>query len=455
MTSNPKTFQASNVQSAVWHLSFLNILNRGAGLLTSLIIFHYLDPASYGVWRIALSAVAFILPGLGSLTPLVITETIRTKLGGEAYGSGLTLWRGFVRMTFVASIFCMGMGMLFFPFLARYFGIGNQRLIVLALLLLPLWSLKASGLAWLNVSYAFHQQIKIQTIEYLVYISLLILFLSVLHQGVWGLGFATVGGAMASLICVLPILRESWFVSNSTFREEVRAYAHLLRQHGKWALAGQGLRSLLDSGRIWLLGIFVGPAAVGLFGLADSLIGYLMSLVNSAPALLAAFPRLVQDPPRLVQAFTRSIRIGTLLSIILFVASWSLIGPAVFLLFPKFVAAHELFRVQSLVILLGGISVGLTGIYTTLRWQKKIFWLLAIRVSFSFLFLLILLPRWGIWAVAWEYVLSTTLFVFLRFERFYRVFTFRLRDGLMPRLDDVKTLFDFFCQKIFRKQRPL
>lgn len=442
--------KSETVGNAIVQSSLGSMVAKVSGVLSSLIIFRSLDPATYGVWRLALALTALLLGWLTALTSVISVEAIRSLPEGEAK-TGLVLWRGFVRITLACSIVMAGIGIIFAQPIATLIKVSDPQLVILALLLVIFWLLKSHAMSWLLISYQFREQLRLQIIESSAYLALLVLFLLVRGGGAKGLGMANVGAAcLISLVSIPILLRGLRACPTSSWMHEVKSVFHLLRQHGKWALGFDILKDNLDAGRIWLIAYFLGPTAVGLYGLADSLLGHLTSFVNIGPAVTSSLSRLISDRTRLPGAMAHAARVGTLTSLGVFVFSFISVSLIIPWLFPKFAPAIPLYYILSFAIFVVGIGVVLNTIYPALRQQKTIFFLLAIRIVASFTFLVIFLPRIGIWAIGIEVLFGNYLFVWMRFRQMRKLLSINQSfwNFCFPRKGDVIEVQTFLRNKL-------
>lgn len=446
--------RSETVGNAIVQSSLGSFVAKASGVLSSLIIFRSLDPSSYGVWRLALALTALLLGLLTALSAIVTVEAIRS-LPEVGHKTGLILWRGFVRITLLCAVLVSGLGIVFVRPVAAFLKVPDTRLVVLALVLVFFWLVKSHVMTWFTISYQFNKQLRLQVIESVAYVSLLAFFLLVREDGALGLGFANVlVSGLISAVSAPLLLQGLKQCPRSSLQQEIVALLRLLRQHGKWALVSDTLKDYLDAGRIWLLGFFLGPAAVGLYGLADSLFGHIISLVNIGPAVSASLPRFVNDRERLTAAMAHAARVGSLISCGVFLFSWATVPLILPWVFPKFIPAIPLYLIISGALLAGGVGVVLGTMYPALRLQKTLFILLVIRVILSFGFLYIFLPRIGIWALGIELLFGNYLFVWMRFHLLRK--TLSIHKGFFafctPRSEDVREVYGFLHGKLARSK---
>ncbi|MDP3793459.1 MAG: hypothetical protein Q8R07_01775, partial [Candidatus Uhrbacteria bacterium] len=166
---NQNSIGAEAVGNAVLQTSIGSWITKISALFSSLIIFRLLDPATYGIWRIALSLTALLLGGLTALGSVIAIEAIRSMNDTEK--TGLILWRGFVRVTLLIAGILLTIGIIFADRLAHLLKIQDARLIILAFFLMVFWLIKVHAFSWFSIMYQFQNQLYIQIVESLLYLA--------------------------------------------------------------------------------------------------------------------------------------------------------------------------------------------------------------------------------------------------------------------------------------------
>jgi O-antigen/teichoic acid export membrane protein len=302
----------------------------------------------------------------------------------------------------------------------------------------------------LQITYRFDRVLRLQIVESVAYVVSLLLFLVIWKEGLLGLALANLcAAAMTSVFSIPIVLSGMRQCPPSTIKQDASLLFSLLRQQGKWVFANDVVKYTLEASRLWLISFFLGPAAVGLYGVADSLFGYVISLVNLEPAVSSSLPRFLHDRPRLTAAMAHSVRVGTIASAGVFVFSWVAIIALFPILFPKYLPAIPLYGILSLSVLLGGFRVLVNTMVPALRQQKVLFLFLLPRIVFLVLFLAFLLPVIGMWAIGLEVLIGTTYFVLIRFLWLRRNLQLT-ESGLkpyIPTLDDFREVVAFLMKK--------
>ena len=179
--------------------------------------------------------------------------------------------------------------------------------------------------------------------------------------------------------------------------------------------------NLYRNSNIFILGLFVSDAAVGVYAAVEKVIKAIQSIAS--PIAQAFFPHLssrfsqlsIRESITVLMKVVKKVTLLLLaLSVLTFVASpiiAKIIGGQ------ELVQGIPLIRIMSMVILFGGINyfLGIVGLINFNR-QKEFFMSVIIAGVFSVLFLLITVHFWGNVAAAWSMVLSeVVLFAFCVF----------------------------------------
>jgi O-antigen/teichoic acid export membrane protein len=215
-------------------------------------------------------------------------------------------------------------------------------------------------------------------------------------------------------------------------------------------VATDALKDALDAARYRWLSFAIGNEAVGLFGLAESLLGHVVSLVSAGAPIASMIPRFVKDRERLIGTMKRASRVGSAVSFGLFLFGLIVVPIFIPIVFPKYIPSLPLYLGISPTVLLTGIGLVINAVYPALRLQKPLFFMLAIRVGVSLSFLYLLIPIIGNTALAVEFVIGSAAFMMMRW--FYlrgklgeRLF---LRDFVVPRKQDLLDIWTFAWSRV-------
>jgi PST family polysaccharide transporter len=218
-----------------------------------------------------------------------------------------------------------------------------------------------------------------------------------------------------------------------------RTHFRDLFHFGKYVVASQ----FASFGHVYaadmIIGVFLGPTAVGLFDVAYRCVRMVLQMISGVVTRVsyAAFAQLQRKPERGQAAFLRLTRHVALFSFPVFVGMAVLAPEIVSGLFgKKWAAAIPAMRVLSFVGMLQSVYYlkrSLVLAYGRPRWH---FWLELLALSLTVIALLSAIHA-GIVAAAWAHVLATALCypcVFMAVRRLVRVSLFEYVRSLVPAL---------------------
>lgn len=418
----------------------------------ALMIFRLVDPAAYGEWRLILAAWALIQGWLSSAVSVINVEYIRANTEGAQAGfDGKSAFAGYAKIVaFVSALFAVGC--LFAPELvSRVVGADDLFLIRLISVYFLLYIPRAIGAAWMPMAFAFGRSLIVTTVETFAYVAGLLTFLVWQQQGVVGIAFAQIFSTVCGVLCIaylFPDLRKA--IPLTKTRSQIHALFRIIRQHGKWAVATDALKDALDAARYRWLSFAIGNEAVGLFGLAESLLGHVVSMVSAGAPIASMIPRFVRDRERLVGTMKRASRVGTAVSAALFLFGWIFVPIFIPVLFPKYIPSLPLYLGISPVVLVSGFGLVINAIYPAMRLQKPLFFMLAFRALLSLGLLYLLIPVLGISTLAVEFLAGSLFFLAMRWVYLRRFFqeSFRLCDFLLPTKQDLVDIRTFVWSRV-------
>lgn len=409
----------SDVALSVSKASFASWLSKLGGIASATLILRFIDPAQYGIWRFVMASVYFVLGWVGSPFSLVVTEAIQDAVAAEKGGTqryqGCLALRGYLRFSVSIAFFLGGLVMVFAGPVASVMNLPTIWIVYLAGCLLMINGLRTVATAWIMVTARFGQQVRIQFFESVLYPVLIGAFLLSAVTGWIAVALSAVVAALGGLLISAPLIFEAYSaLPKAGIRQEAMALYQIFRDHGKWAIANDMLKDVLDAGRIWLTRFLFGDAIVGLYGLADSLLGHVASLVSASHVYTSFLPRIMSDRVKLRGFIVDMVKFGTAASTMFLVASW-LAMPFFSVAFPKYREAIPLYILMSIVLVYGGLTALLNAYYPIKRWQRPLFFMSAIRTGLSFLLLALFAPFGGVYALAGEMVLTGFFYARVRY----------------------------------------
>ncbi|MCC7522734.1 hypothetical protein IT407_02960 [Candidatus Uhrbacteria bacterium] len=418
----------------------------------ALMIFRLVDPAAYGEWRLILAAWALVQGWLASAVSVINVEYIRTHAEGDQAGfDGKAAFAGYAKIVaLVSTLFAIGC-LLAPEMVSRIVGADDLFLIRLISAYFFLYIPRAIGAAWMPMAFAFGRSLIVTTVETFSYVAGLLIFLVWQGQGVVGIAYAQILSTVFGVICIaylFPDLRKA--IPFHKTGAQIKALFRIIRQHGKWAVATDALKDALDAARYRWLSFAIGNEAVGLFGLAESLLGHVVSLVSAGAPIASMIPRFVKDRERLIGTMKRASRVGTAVSAGLFLFGWVFVPIFIPVLFPKYIPSLPLYLGISPVVLVSGFGLVINAVYPALRFQKPLFLMLSIRAILSLSILYLFIPIFGISTLAIEFLTGSLVFLGMRwmYLRGKLGEKLLLRDFLIPKKQDLLDIWTFVWNRV-------
>ena len=287
------------------------------------------------------------------------------------------------------------------------------------LITLPLCSVTLTGRAVLEASYDFFASNAIQILMPLSTLAWLILFLG-LHR------FNPYTAAMAYIAASIPAL---WLMISRVrrvFAGRVQAQIAVMKQ-----ILGYGIRSCgidvlgtlaLYVDQVLVIGL-LSPGAMGSYVVVLS-VSRMLNLFQ-ASVVMVLFPKAAGRPAREVVDITGvAVRISCLASVLCGIVVCAA-GPMLLRIFygSEYVAATSALRILVVEVVLSGATFVLAQAFMALNAPGVVTVLQATGLSLSIPFMLLLIPRWGIYGAAVSLLASTIarfLFVVIAFRVFLK-----------------------------------
>ncbi|HYM43808.1 MAG TPA: lipopolysaccharide biosynthesis protein [Steroidobacteraceae bacterium] len=381
----------STTRGALWMVLF-KLLERGLGLISTIILARLLLPKDFGIVAMALSIVALleIFSAFGMDTVLIQRQDASTDHFNTAWT--LNVLAG-CAVGAVVSLLALP---------ASRFYHEPRLLAVMGVLAV---SAVVGGCENIGVV-LFRKQLRFdREFRYLITKKLLAFAVTVplafWLRSYWALVLGTFIGRAGAV-------GYSYFIQPFRPRFSLRAASDMLH-FSKWLMIQDALFFLRERSASFFIGRLAGPAALGSFTLAAEIANMpgteLIAPINRA--LLPAYSRLASDPPALRAEFLASMA-GIALLGIPAVAGVALAAPFIVLvaLGPKWSAAQSLLEVLAFYgvsqVLLSNsyaalIAIGKPGLFTRVG---------ALYVSLQLAGLIALTPSWGALGAAWAYVIA-------------------------------------------------
>lgn len=176
----------------------------------------------------------------------------------------------------------------------------------------------------------------------------------------------------------------------------------LFLKHGAWAMFDDFLQNVGKNIRPFVIKFFVGIEAVSLFSAAQSLVSYTTSIFPIREVLIPVFPRYLDRPIHLTANINRAMKYSILIYSFIAIIS-AIFAPILsYLFFPKYIPSMPLFYILLLGVPVTGLrSVILPALYS-LKAQRVLFNLTALRTVSVIVFGIVLTYFFGIWGATIE-----------------------------------------------------
>ncbi|MEX0931919.1 MAG: oligosaccharide flippase family protein [Candidatus Paceibacterota bacterium] len=204
----------------------------------------------------------------------------------------------------------------------------------------------------------------------------------------------------------------------------------LFYDHGKWGIFATYFNSLGQNIRLWIIKVMLGTEAVGIFAVANGLLQHTVSLVNLSSVLGPILPQHVNDKERFARIATKAIKYQVFAFVCTAIVAYFIFVPIVAWMFPNYLESLPLFRAMLPVVISLGFATVFTPMFAALQAQKSLFWAISVKTVMILLLLPVSLFYFGIMGVAYEFFLTTMIFVFERYRALKRVlpgFSIRIR----------------------------
>jgi len=381
----------STARAALWMVSF-KLLERGLGLISTLILARLLLPKDFGIVAMATSIVALleIFSSFGMDAVLIQ----RQDTDRDHFDTAWTL--NVLSGCAVAAVIAL----LALP--ASYFY--REPRLVAVLCVLALTSVVGAsenvGVVQFRRQLRFDREFRYLLTKKLVAFAVTVP-LALLLRSYWALVLGIFAGRLGGVVY-------SYLIQPFRPRFSLRAAPEMLH-FSKWLMIQNGLMFLRDRAASFFIGRLAGPAALGTFTVAAEIANMpgteLIAPMNRA--LLPTYARLAADPPALRREFVASMS-GIALLGIPAVAGVALAAPFIVLLAlgPRWSAAQPLLEVLALFgishVLLSNsysafIALGKPGLFPRMN---------ALEVGLLLVGLMALSPPYGALGAAWAYVLA-------------------------------------------------
>lgn len=337
------------------------VINKVLVLANVLIILHHLTVFNYGVAELVFSVVSvasiILLPGL--------TATIAADMGVErARGNTARMKALFLQYVLLVGVLAtLAFSLLYFgsAIVAAFSGndsIQNYiQIIAWTLLISPLRSI-SQMLA--NVHIRFIDQAVYSTLEEVAKTIALVLFFYGFGMGIEGLLYSVVASQLVAVVCFVPRTISGYLYFGTAVAEGQYRFWHLLGSHRKWSILAGYVGNITQNLQLWIIKLFLGTEAVGLFAFALGIYSNVFSLLPFSSVFASLAPRYIEKQQQFIGLIRSSVKAQFLSALVLIVATF--VGlPILMFILPKYLPAMPL----TLVIIFAIIPTATTAVVTS------------------------------------------------------------------------------------------
>ena len=428
-----KSLKYIAAEGTFW-ISSSTIIIKIIGLFSVFFVLHALAVEQYGMLELALSIPMllsiFLLPGLDTL---VIADMGAFLGRGEEREARATLF-SFMRLQYLLAVAAWALGFFGASFFTEIYPISIQYVHAASFLFL---------LGPLRTTYAvlFRAQLKFFLLSFISFLEELFKFTIVAFLFFTGdLGVLDVITAIAAaqfvtiVVLAIPFVR-SWNQLERGGEPQPHPWLSLLHERGIWSILSVYAGNVGKAARLWVIQRILGAEAVGLYAVATGLMGHTMALAPLSTVVAPILPQFVHDLRRFATIFSKAIKYQLIAYATIGVIGAVVFPPILVQLFPDYAPAMPLFQIMLVGLLPIAVLSVVTPAFSALKLQKNFFISVLIKDVVSIVAVWTLITLFGIWGVAYEYVLSQTFYVYERLRR--------LR-GFVPQLQGMSSrIFSF------------
>lgn len=336
------------------------------------LILKHLSVYDYGIVQLVLTVVStvggLLLPGLSSV---LVSDLARMRGEGKV-GQASALARQF----FILQLILGAIAFLVLFFGSSLFATHLHQPTIALYLRIASFSFVAGTLrALLTVLTAAELRFKFQSVLSIFDEAIKLLFLFgffALQLGAGAVLYATVLAPLAVVVLTLPWgIRSLMPLMRAPAAEE--PWHKLILSHRFWGIASSYLTTLNQNARLWVVQLFLGTEAVGLFSFAQGLVSQAVSLVTFPQIAAPIIARAAHAPERLADYANRALKYQLWIALLALVPG-ALITPFfIHRFFPVYEGATLMTLIGLFMIIPAAVNVPIGGVYAALKQQKELF----------------------------------------------------------------------------------
>ncbi len=387
------------------------------GFFAALIVISHLSVYEYGLMELILSGIAIFgicaLPGLAN----VIIADMSIERGAGNLGRAKAILNNYILVQAIFGLIAWACIFFGSRFIAELYNanIGLYfKILSFTFLLSPLRS--AYGVLF-SVYFKFFAKNFLTFAEEVLKLILLAVFVLTLDKGVGGVMWATLLSQLGAILVMTPVFLKLKRELGTNPGKPLPLF-YFITSHGKWGIGSTYINSVGQNLRLWLIKLFLGTEAVGLFSLALSLINHTFSLITLSSVLSPIISQFVNEKERFKRIIAKGIKYQFITFVVIAIIGYICFPTILAAFFPKYVESIPLFKIMLLAAVPLSFAAIFTPMFYAIKAQRDLFVSIAIKTLVIAIVSPIMMHFFGMKGIAFEFLITISLYVI---ERYYRL----------------------------------
>lgn len=381
------------------HLGFWSYIKKGVGLLDSYYILRSLTLYQFGVYQLLLAIYAIVSDIFHDLFATVVGNDVVRHIGASNESKAKKLFREYAIFRLLMTIPPLAISFIVAPqFEFRY---GPEAILWLRLLSLLFVVDTATRLATalLNFRLEFRVLASRPTIQKLIQLGILASFYYFGGLGLTEIFLAQLVAPAITLALLSPAVRRSLTPWRGLLRSPETLFLKIITSYGRWEIPQIILRDFIGKVRPFLIKLFLGTEAVGVYSVAATAVSLLKDTLPMR-TLTALVPRRAHDRPYLQHLLVYGTKYYTLFAFVVSCVGAALFPIAIIWLFPEFRGSIPLFYIMLPIVVVFAFTKLIAIFLLVQRRQKFMFFQSFMENIIGAGLLLAFLPVLGLYGAA-------------------------------------------------------
>lgn len=388
---------------------FWNVLSKLMGFVASIIVIKYITLYEYGVYQLVLAFSGLIGSlFLKLLTDVSLNDIIRF-VGEKKESFAKKLFQQYAFFKILIGVISFLVVFWGAEIISTYYDENVAGLFRLASFLILIDTVYNVIKVVLEARLKFNAIASRPVVYQFFRIILVVTFLLIFGLNIENILIINIIASTLATVVFVPMFLKNYFLWKDIDKEKENVLFSIVKKHGKWSMIRPAIASIPNNIQPWLIKIFVGTEAVGIFNLASMLFATIKSFLP-LNTLTYLVPLEISNKERSQKIFSYSIKYITIFSILLWIVSF--IGGYLFIgaILPKYKESLPLFYIMLLSLPFSAFGSVIASFLIAMRKQKYFFVQMISKMIFSTAMYLVLLPIFGLVGLAIESIL-TSVFV--------------------------------------------